>query len=74
MDEVDWTAVAATDFREKQVRERKQAEFLLHQLFPWHLIERIGVGSPGVQSRVLRELSGFKKHHPVVKVQRDWYY
>lgn len=74
LNEVDWTAVAATDFRDRQVSERKQAEFLLHELCPWHLIGRIGVGSPGIQSRVLRELSGSKGHRPVVKVQRDWYY
>jgi len=72
--EVDWTTVAATDFRERQVRERKQAEFLLHRFCPWHLVGRIGVISPAVQNRVLRELSGSKGHRPVVKVQQDWYY
>jgi hypothetical protein len=71
--EVDWTAVAATDFRDKQVKERKQAEFLVREFFPWHLFGRIGVLSQSVQMRVLRALSGGGKQ-PVVEVRRDWYY
>lgn len=71
--EVDWVAVAATDFREKQVQERKQAEFLMREFFPWHLVRRIGVQSPSIQNRVLRELSG-SGHRPVVEIRRDWYY
>jgi hypothetical protein len=74
LDEVDWAAVAATDFRGRQVSERKQAEFLLHQFCPWHLIDHIGVISSVVQSRVLQKISGFKGHRPVIKVRRDWYY
>ena len=29
LEEVDWTAVGATDFRAEEIKERKQAEFLL---------------------------------------------
>ena len=43
LDEIDWAAVAAADFRSSQVKEGKQAEFLLHEFFPWHLVRRIGV-------------------------------
>lgn len=32
--EIDWAAVAATDFRDAQVKEGKQAEFLLNEFFP----------------------------------------
>jgi hypothetical protein len=72
--EVDWAAVAETDFREARVKEGKQAEFLLHEFFPGHLIRRIGVGSSTIQNRVLRELSGSKVHRPVVEIRQDWYY
>ena len=34
LDEVNWPAVAATDFRGAEVKEGKQAEFLVHQQFP----------------------------------------
>jgi hypothetical protein len=44
LDDVDWAAVEATDFRSAAVREWKQAEFLMHESFPWTLVERIGVG------------------------------
>ena len=71
--EVDWTAVAATDFREAQVKEGKQAEFLVREFFPLHLVRRIGVESSSIQNRVLRELSG-SGHRPVVEVRRDWYF
>lgn len=73
LSEVDWTAVAATDFRDKQVQERKQAEFLVREHFPWPLVQRIGVQSNGVQMRVLRALSG-SGSRPVVEIRRDWYY
>ncbi len=41
--EVNWTAVAATDFRDAAVKEGKQAEFLLHGFFAWRLVRRVGV-------------------------------
>jgi ssDNA thymidine ADP-ribosyltransferase, DarT len=40
--EIDWGAVASTDFRDAKVKEGKQAEFLLFDVFPWTLIEKIG--------------------------------
>jgi hypothetical protein len=73
LSEVNWSAVAATDFRSSQVKEGKQAEFLVHGFFPWHLVRRIGVASSSIQSRVARALSG-SAHQPMVEVRRDWYY
>lgn len=73
IDEIDWEAVATTDFRGQEVKERKQAEFLLREFFPWHLVRRIGVCSASIQSRVLRELSG-SGSRPVIEIRRDWYY
>jgi hypothetical protein len=35
--QLDWTAIAATDFRAPAVKEKKQAEFLLEGAFPWSL-------------------------------------
>jgi len=73
LSEVNWSAVAATDFRNSQIKEGKQAEFLVHGFFPWHLVRRIGVASSSTQGRVTRALSG-SAHQPVVEVRRDWYY
>jgi len=73
LDQLDWQAIAARDFRSAEVKEGKQAEFLLHGGFPWKLIGRIGVRSAGVQAEVaaaLREAAD----RPVVEIRPDWYY
>ena len=54
-------------------KEGKQAEFLLEQRFPWHLIERIGVKSAAVYSQVVNALPA-NGHRPAVEVLPDWYY
>jgi hypothetical protein len=73
LNEVNWAAVAATDFRPTDIKEGKQAEFLVHNAFPWALVERIGVLSQGVAQRVAQEVQG-AQHRPTVEVKRDWYY
>jgi hypothetical protein len=70
---VDWAAVHAADFRDPAVKEGKQAEFLLHQYFPWELIRRVGVHNAGVQQQVNAILAG-ARHRPPVIVRPDWYY
>jgi hypothetical protein len=71
--EVDWAAVTATDFRPALVKEGKQAEFLVHRFFPWHLVRSIGVQSETIHNRVARALVG-ASHRPKVIIRRDWYY
>ena len=73
LNEIDWEAVAARDFCDPQVKEGKQAEFLVYGFFPWHLVRRIGVKSLSIQRRVLRVLTG-AAHQPVVKILPDWYF
>jgi hypothetical protein len=73
LDDIDWGAVAATDFRSASVKEGKQAEFLIHGDFPWELVSRIGVRTPAVQAQVLRILGG-ATHRPPVEVLPGWYY
>lgn len=73
LDELDWTAVASRDFREEHIKEGKQAEFLMHQFFPWHLVRRIGVLSLSIRDRVVREISGLASR-PIVELRQDWYY
>jgi hypothetical protein len=69
--EINWTAVQARDWRAH--KEGKQAEFLVEQHFPWHLIERIGVQSATVYRQVVNALPAHG-HRPPVEVRRDWYY
>lgn len=70
--EINWPAVQATDWR-GGLKEGKQAEFLLEQWFPWHLIERIGVHSATVYGQVVNALPAHG-HRPMVEVLTDWYY
>ncbi len=71
--EIDWNAVASTDFRNAAVKEGKQAEFLLHGDFPWNLVTRIGVASQPVAAQVRTALQG-AAHQPKVTVQPTWYF
>lgn len=70
---LDWDAIDARDFRASEVKERKQAELLVHGRFPFGLVERIGARSTAVARRAEAALAG-KPHRPVVEVRRDWYY
>lgn len=71
LNEINWPAVQARDWRAH--KEGKQAEFLLEQRFPWHLIERIGVKSAAVYGQVVNALPA-NGHRPAVEVLPDWYY
>lgn len=71
--EINWPAVAALDFRSADVKEGKQAEFLIEQAFPWHLVERIGVYSQAYVGRVSAAMHG-ATHRPTIEIKQAWYY
>jgi hypothetical protein len=71
--EVNWNAVNNTDFRTTEVKEGKQAEFLVYQSVPWTFVERVGVCNGRVQRQVQNLLGRFE-HQPTIEVRRDWYY
>ena len=74
LDRIDWDAVNTHSFGgNKLIQERKAAEFLVYELFPWKLVEQIGVLSPSMQIEVRRLLSA-TGHQPPVRVQRSWYF
>lgn len=73
LNQLDWNAMASRDFRDPDVKERKQAEFLVYERFPFELVERIGVRSAAVHSRVTKALSG-SNHAPSVEVLPEWYF
>ncbi|MGC8904935.1 type II toxin-antitoxin system toxin DNA ADP-ribosyl transferase DarT [Thermus sp.] len=71
--DLDWKAIQARYWAE--VREKKQAEFLVKGLFPWGLIEEIGVINASVKAEVEAILARFPNlPHPPVRVRRNWYY
>ncbi|MDD2324470.1 MAG: DUF4433 domain-containing protein [Alphaproteobacteria bacterium] len=73
LSEINWPAVMATDFRQADIKEGKQAEFLLHGYFPWHLVRRIGVHSTAVAQQVYAATQG-ADHRPPVEIRTEWYY
>ncbi len=71
--EVNWAAVAATDFRNAEVKDGKQAEFLVCDWFPWELVEKVGVLNQIVGNEVSNILPTTKRS-PIVSIERGWYY
>lgn len=73
LDEIDWSAVASMDFRDSMIKEGKQAEFLLHDICPWHLVEKIGVLNEKIRSHTI-DILRTARYKPVVSIERSWYY
>ncbi len=73
LDQLDWAAIAATDFRAAEIKEGKQAEFLLYGRFPFDLVERIGVQSAAIRERAVEAISD-GRHRPAIGVLPDWYF
>jgi len=68
-----WVAVNATDFRQFETKEGKQAEFLIHDTCPWPLVEKIGVIDARICDQVQAILQSVS-HKPIVTVEQGWYY
>lgn len=73
LQQLDWTAIQATDFRNPDVKERKQAEFLVYGRIPLNLFENVGVCTTAIQRETRRTLNAAGYQIPV-EVRRDWYY
>lgn len=77
LDQVDWNLIGDWSWRDTPAdpdrKRRKQAEFLVHQAFPWFAVERIAVMSESVAAEVRRIMSdhGLTLH---VTVESKWYY
>lgn len=75
--EINWQAVNAERWSGKgisrSITEGKQAELLMENSFPWHLVERIGVHSQPIQQQVMTALSA-SDHRPQTEIIRAWYY
>ncbi|MFZ7223074.1 type II toxin-antitoxin system toxin DNA ADP-ribosyl transferase DarT [Avibacterium avium] len=73
LDKINWQAVNARYWQD--YKHGKQAEFLLEQQLPWHLIEHIGVFSDEIYTQVESILNQQKpKHRPTLSVEKSWYY
>jgi hypothetical protein len=77
LDQVDWPVMKSrwwNDTDEDMDRKRRrQAEFLVHEFFPWDLVAEIGVIDAAVAEQV-NSLLKSAGHRPLVTVRRTWYY
>ena len=71
LNKIDWTAVFANDWQE--LKEGKQAEFLIESTFPWELVTHVGVHSLRIRNQV-RQIIEPLGHRPPVEIKPDWYY
>jgi hypothetical protein len=56
-----------------EIKERRQAEFLVHDHFPWSSIEGVGVHDQQAAARVAAILTA-TSHRPPVAIKPAWYY
>lgn len=77
LNEINWEAVQANRWSGNgiaaSIKEGKQAEFLLENRYPWHLVERIGVQSRAVYQQVANALAA-GGHRPQIEINSEWYY
>lgn len=71
LNEIDWDAVQAQDWRGK--KDGKQAEFLIEDKLPWQLIERIGAFSDTHARNAIIAMRHLT-NKPRVEIRREWYY
>ncbi len=75
--DLKWTAISAQKWSGQgvpsSVMHGKQAEFLIEECFPWHLVERIGVFSQQYCNSVGAIIAN-APHKPILKTMRNWYY
>jgi hypothetical protein len=74
LDEVDWSVMPLQQWGgDQEVKEKRQAEFLVHEWCPWSAIEVIGVMNQEIAARVGSAIDG-SVYKPRVEIHREWYY
>jgi hypothetical protein len=73
LNEINWTSVQTHQWSGSPTKEQKQAEFLIEQQFPWHLVEEIAVVDQSTGQQAVQAIAG-AAHRPVVKIRPAWYY
>ncbi|MFC4292545.1 DUF4433 domain-containing protein [Sphingorhabdus arenilitoris] len=71
LNDINWDAVTAKYWR--AFREAKQAEFLIEQHFPWHLVEEIAVMNRLTGQEAVKAIAG-TAHRPAIQIRPAWYY
>ena len=74
LEKIDWQVMPSRQWGgNTETKEKRQAEFLLHEWCPWTAITGIAVISDTIAEQIQKILMG-SDHRPQVTVRRDWYY
>lgn len=77
LDQIDWNLMGDWSWRntlsDPDRKRRKQAEFLVHQRFPWQHVTQISVINQAMAARV-EALIQANDHQPRVTIEAKWYY
>ena len=77
LDKIDWAVMEAKYWRgtlaDGDRKRRRQAEFLIHNVFPWNLVHEIGVMTEAIGAWV-NSVCANRDVPTVVNVRRNWYY
>ncbi len=77
LDRIDWPLMKAKYWHaissDPDRPRRRQAEFLVHEFFPFELVEEIGVMTQTHKKKV-EALLQTAQHKPIVNIRADWYY
>ena len=77
LNNLDWRTIElkywADTLEDLARKEKKQAEFLIHEKLPWDKIYGIAVNNESNLAKVEGSLNGLE-HKPIVKVKKEWYY
>jgi hypothetical protein len=77
LDQIDWNLMRDWSWRntlsDPDRKRRKQAEFLVHQRFPWQHVTQISVINQAMAARV-QALIQANDYQPHVTIEANWYY
>jgi hypothetical protein len=73
LSDLNWAAIFARDWRNPDVKEAKQAEFLVHDTCPWHLVSQVGARTMATKVRADAAIAQ-AGHKPPVRPIPAWYY
>lgn len=70
---LDWSAIGSNNFSDSKVKEGKQAEFLMFDVFPWRLVDKIGTVNSTIATKVQIALAN-AGHQPKIVPEPSWYF
>lgn len=74
LDQVNWQVMEKRYWSNTEVdKEKRQAEFLVHDSISWSCIEAIGVYNKEMAEKTLRIIKN-TSHRPNVSVKSEWYF